>query len=101
MTNGPIASTSVNRTVCTMMGIYFDTVATATERSEVEQWCATHNDTDIEYVSIDKPAVFVHGSKGCFEAVTGRVGRNGKLAGELTAALAVMRSAALASDNDR
>lgn len=81
------------------MDIYFDTPATETERSEVEQWCATQDATDVEYVSIDQPAVFVHGCKGDFEAVIGRVGRHGKLAGELTAALAVMRDAALAPDD--
>lgn len=76
------------------MDVYFDTPASPAERSEVEQWCTTNNSTDIEYISIDKPAVFVHGCKAHFEAVIGRVGRRGKLAGELTAALDVMRAAA-------
>jgi len=72
------------------MDVYFDTPANAAERFEVAQWCSTHDSTDIEYISIDKPAVYVHGCRGHFEAVTGRAQRDGKLARELTTALAVM-----------
>lgn len=79
--------------LATVMDIYFDTLASATERSEVQQWCTTTDCTDIEYISIGKPAVFVHGSNTHFVAVTGRAARHGKLAGELTDALAIMRRA--------
>ena len=75
------------------MDIYFDTLATGAERSEVAQWCSSNESTDIEYVSIEKPTVLVHGCKAHFVAVTGTARRNGKLDGELTAALAVMRKA--------
>jgi hypothetical protein len=75
------------------MDIYFDTLATKAERSEVAQWCSTNESSDIEYVSIEKPTVLVHGCKSHFVAVTGTAPRNGKLGGELTTALAVMRKA--------
>lgn len=78
-----------------VMDVYFDTLATAAERSEVEEWSSTHDSSDIEYISIEKPAVLVHGSRGHFVAVTGTARRHGKLSGELTAALAVMRTEAL------
>ena len=77
-----------------MMDIYFDTLASPEERSEVELWRTTHDSTDIEYISIEKPAVLVHGCKGRFVAVTGKARRHGKLTGELTAALARMRNLA-------
>jgi hypothetical protein len=76
-----------------MMDVYFDTVANESERSEVEQWRTTHDASDIEYVSIGLPSVFVHGCNRQFGAVTGTASRKGKLGGELTAALAVMRTA--------
>jgi hypothetical protein len=75
------------------MDVYFDTLATEAERSEVEQWGTTHESSDIEYISIEKPTVLVHGCTGRFVAVTGTASRRGKLTGELTAALAVMRRA--------
>ena len=59
------------------MDIYFDTLATAAERSEV----ITGSDTSpaTSNISIEQPTVLVHGCKGHFVAVTGTAHRHGKL----------------------
>jgi hypothetical protein len=79
------------------MDVYFDTPASEAERSEVERWRTTNEAADIEYVSIEKPSVVVHGSTGHFVAITGTARRRGKLAGELDDALALMRDTRCAS----
>jgi hypothetical protein len=72
---------------------YFDTLTSAAEHLEIDRWCAANDARGIEYIVIDKPAVFVHGCTPEFVGVSGNAGRRGALTGELTAAMAMMHKA--------
>jgi hypothetical protein len=72
---------------------YFDTLTSAADHLEIDRWCEANKTSGVGYIVIDKPSVFVHGRTRNFVAVSGRVGRLGKLTAELDAALLAMHNA--------
>ncbi len=73
------------------MDVYFVSVASEAEGSEVDQWVAANDSRAIEFITIDEGWVAVHGRRNQFVEVTGTATRQGALAHDLDLALAMMR----------
>jgi hypothetical protein len=89
----PCQAAGTGRTLRTVIDVYFDALTSAADHLEIDRWCAVNDSRDVEYIVIDKPAVVVYGCTAAFVSVSGKVGRRGKLTGELDKALSAMRTA--------
>ncbi|MEA3184883.1 MAG: hypothetical protein QOJ74_1360, partial [Ilumatobacteraceae bacterium] len=69
----------------------FDALTSAADHLEIDRWCTANESSTIDFITVDTPAVSVHGRTHDSIAVCGRVSRRGALTTELDQAFAVMR----------